>query len=211
MEIGLILVVALIVIGPQKLPQLAGQIARTIRDLQRTATDFSREITTPVNDLKRDIARPVHQLHRELETELQNDPYKHLADGDSETATGDDHPPHSEMASTADAEDTHVSDAAQHDESDDLGSYASVEEEERIFQVEEANAEPDTGAEMLSRVGLDQPTEPTALPTVRAPQGAIAHAHPDDMRGPVPPESISEPDVAVDGATPPTTGKTVET
>ncbi len=43
MELMLILVLALIVFGPGKLPEVAGQVGKAVRDLRRATTDLSSE------------------------------------------------------------------------------------------------------------------------------------------------------------------------
>jgi sec-independent protein translocase protein TatB len=43
MELMLILVLALIVFGPGKLPEIAGQVGKAVRDLRRATTDLSSE------------------------------------------------------------------------------------------------------------------------------------------------------------------------
>ena len=55
MEIMLILIVALIFIGPQKLPEIAKTLGKSMRDLQRSANDFQREV---VSDIERDEKKP---------------------------------------------------------------------------------------------------------------------------------------------------------
>ena len=42
-EITLILVVSLLVLGPQRLPQLAKQLARFVKDMRRAATDIQMQ------------------------------------------------------------------------------------------------------------------------------------------------------------------------
>ncbi|MCB0359887.1 MAG: twin-arginine translocase subunit TatB [Bdellovibrionales bacterium] len=44
-EIIIILVVALIVLGPQKLPEVARTLGRTLGEVKRAADDFRREMT----------------------------------------------------------------------------------------------------------------------------------------------------------------------
>ncbi|MFN8523060.1 MAG: twin-arginine translocase TatA/TatE family subunit [Chloroflexota bacterium] len=42
-ELTLILIIALVVFGPGKLPEIAGQVGRVIRDVRRATTDLSSE------------------------------------------------------------------------------------------------------------------------------------------------------------------------
>ena len=167
MEIGLILVVALIVIGPKKLPELAGQVARTIRELQRTATEFSREITNPVNDIKRDIARPMRTAQREI-AKAVDDPYAHLAD---HTDPDHDTPHHTNGQA---APDDHTAD----DEDDeDVGAYANIAQEEHAFEIEEANQAPTEShseSANLEADALETAPSEAQLPEVRSPAHSVA-------------------------------------
>lgn len=43
MELMVILVLALVVFGPGKLPEIAGQVGRVVRDFRRTTSDLSSE------------------------------------------------------------------------------------------------------------------------------------------------------------------------
>ena len=161
MEIGLILVVALIVIGPQKLPELAGQLARTIRDLQKTATDFSREITTPVQELKRDLTQPVRKLQHDLNRAVSAeppDPYAHLA-SETPAIEGEEH----------------ATSSPTDDASDDTSAYASVIAEDEALRIDEANATPTPPSAVTQRVGLDQPEQAPELPQVRRPEGSVSY------------------------------------
>jgi TatA/E family protein of Tat protein translocase len=43
MELGVILVLALIIFGPGKLPEIAGQVGKVVRDFRRTTAELSSE------------------------------------------------------------------------------------------------------------------------------------------------------------------------
>ena len=45
-ELILILVIALIVFGPGKLPELGGAIGRGVREFRKTTQEFTRDLTT---------------------------------------------------------------------------------------------------------------------------------------------------------------------
>lgn len=57
-EVLIILAVALIVLGPQQLPKIAAQLGKGMRDLQRAANDFKRDMAESAKDLPnlRDLA-----------------------------------------------------------------------------------------------------------------------------------------------------------
>lgn len=57
-EITVILIAALIIFGPGKLPEVAGQVGRTVRDFRRMTTDLTSEFeqTPGVKELRNEIA-----------------------------------------------------------------------------------------------------------------------------------------------------------
>ncbi|MGH2562635.1 MAG: Sec-independent protein translocase subunit TatA/TatB [Thermomicrobiales bacterium] len=57
-EIGVILIAALIIFGPGKLPEVAGQVGRAVRDFRRMTTDLTAEFeqTAGVKELRNEIA-----------------------------------------------------------------------------------------------------------------------------------------------------------
>jgi len=67
-EILLILAIALIVIGPKKLPDLAKTLGRAMGEFKRSAQDFKRsiDVETTVNDFKKDIDIPNIDLNKIL-------------------------------------------------------------------------------------------------------------------------------------------------
>jgi len=67
-EILLILAIALIVIGPKKLPDLAKTLGRAMGEFKRSAQDFKRsiDVETTVKDFKKDIDIPNVDLNKIL-------------------------------------------------------------------------------------------------------------------------------------------------
>ena len=65
-EILLILAIALIVIGPKKLPDLAKTLGRAMGEFKRSAQDFKRsiDVETTVKDFKKDIDIPNIDLNK---------------------------------------------------------------------------------------------------------------------------------------------------
>ena len=55
-EIIVILVVALVVVGPERLPRLAADIARTIRELRKYTSSITAEFTEVIQDFEKDTA-----------------------------------------------------------------------------------------------------------------------------------------------------------
>jgi sec-independent protein translocase protein TatA len=59
-EVLVILLVALIVFGPHKLPALARTLGRLLNDIRRSAHEFTDELTRAANE-DRPAAAPPHQ------------------------------------------------------------------------------------------------------------------------------------------------------
>ncbi|HML31998.1 twin-arginine translocase TatA/TatE family subunit [Sporomusa sphaeroides] len=49
-ELGLILVIALVVFGPGKLPELGKSLGRGIQEFKRATTEVTKEVHIPVNE-----------------------------------------------------------------------------------------------------------------------------------------------------------------
>jgi len=62
-EIVLILIVAVIVVGPKRLPEVAVQLARVIRQLRGYATDVTSQMRTEIDELTREY----EQVRKELQ------------------------------------------------------------------------------------------------------------------------------------------------
>jgi Tat protein translocase TatB subunit len=68
MEIVVILVVALMIFGPGKLPEMAGQAGKMIRDLKKMTTDLSDEFekTSGINDIKKQVQKEMAGIQKEV-------------------------------------------------------------------------------------------------------------------------------------------------
>ena len=53
-ELLLIMVLTLIVVGPQRLPEMAAQLGRFVREFRRYTSDLSRDITDALQDIERE-------------------------------------------------------------------------------------------------------------------------------------------------------------
>lgn len=53
-ELLVILLITLIVVGPQRLPEMAAQIARAMREFRRYTSTLSREVTGALEDLEKE-------------------------------------------------------------------------------------------------------------------------------------------------------------
>src|SRR5262249_28591415 len=76
-EMLLIFIVALLVFGPKKLPELGKSLGKGIREFKKATEELKsnwedqvKDITQPLNDVKQDI----HSMGQNLKTDL----YKHL-------------------------------------------------------------------------------------------------------------------------------------
>src|SRR5215216_6631122 len=67
-EIGLILIVALIIFGPGKLPEVAGQVGKAVRDFRRITSDLTGEFErqTGVKDIKKTLEQEITGVKNEV-------------------------------------------------------------------------------------------------------------------------------------------------
>src|SRR5262249_10972935 len=74
-ELLVIFIVALIVLGPAKLPKLAQDLGKAIREFRKAADDAKRELTAdedirrPFQELHEAITAPPEELRRRVEAE----------------------------------------------------------------------------------------------------------------------------------------------
>jgi len=66
-EILVILLIALLVVGPQRLPQVAAQIARFIRQVRRYASEVTMQLREELERLEAEYAAVQEQLRRTQE------------------------------------------------------------------------------------------------------------------------------------------------
>lgn len=52
MEIMVIMIVALIIFGPGKLPEIGAQVGKAVRDFRRTTNDLTREFNDSTSDIR---------------------------------------------------------------------------------------------------------------------------------------------------------------
>src|SRR5919199_3566488 len=75
MELILIVVLALIVFGPAKLPEIMGQVGKAIRDFQRATSElsdeFNRTIASEVKEAQRTLEEPLREARGSLEEPLK--------------------------------------------------------------------------------------------------------------------------------------------
>jgi sec-independent protein translocase protein TatB len=75
LELLLIVVLALIVFGPAKLPEIMGQVGKAIADFRRATSElsdeFNRTIQTEINQTRRTIEEPIKETRATLEDPLK--------------------------------------------------------------------------------------------------------------------------------------------
>src|SRR5262245_11002669 len=67
-EIGVILIVALIIFGPGKLPEVMGQVGKTVRDFRRMTGDLTGEFerSTGIKDIKKTLTDEITGIKSEV-------------------------------------------------------------------------------------------------------------------------------------------------
>lgn len=80
-EIGIILVLALVVLGPEKLPQLASMAGRALRELRKATSDLRHAVE--LEDLRKDMRLQLDNNARRRTTAASADPYAGLNDEES--------------------------------------------------------------------------------------------------------------------------------
>lgn len=65
-EILLIVILALIFLGPKKLPDVGRQLGRAIAELRRVSRDFEREVKEAVDPFARDVRATIEPMERDF-------------------------------------------------------------------------------------------------------------------------------------------------
>jgi Tat protein translocase TatB subunit len=71
-ELLVILLITLIVVGPQRLPEVAAQIARAMREFRRYTSGLSREVTEALGDLEKEY-KSVREEWKEVGEAVRHD------------------------------------------------------------------------------------------------------------------------------------------
>jgi Tat protein translocase TatB subunit len=79
-ELVLILLVALIVLGPKKLPDLARTLGKGLRELRHASEDLRstiieplEQVRKPLQDMRDDLVETIHKVGRDIEHEASVD------------------------------------------------------------------------------------------------------------------------------------------
>ena len=89
MEIMVIMIVALIIFGPGKLPEIGAQVGRAVRDFRRTTNELTREFNDSTSDIRStmdEMKGTMAQVERESKELAQSIPA--TIEGTVNTATG---------------------------------------------------------------------------------------------------------------------------
>lgn len=70
-EILVILLVLLLVVGPERLPEIAGKLGRAVRRFTSAASEVSRSITAEMEESAGEIRRDLLQIGEEASAELK--------------------------------------------------------------------------------------------------------------------------------------------
>lgn len=68
-EMILVLVIALIVFGPKKLPEIGRTVGRTLRELKRASNELMSAVQTPFEDIKEQVSVDSYKIPDLLEND----------------------------------------------------------------------------------------------------------------------------------------------
>src|SRR5215218_10323533 len=95
-EMFIVLVVAMVIFGPSRLPELAGQVGRWVRDFRRMSSDLTGEFEktfAEVDEVKKSFKREMQGIQEEVEGigksargDLKKSGTKAIADGKKSSA-----------------------------------------------------------------------------------------------------------------------------
>ncbi len=89
MEVMVIMIVALIIFGPGKLPEIGAQVGKAVRDFRRTTNELTREFNDSTSDIRStmdEMKGTMAQVERESKELAQSIPAS--IEGTVNTATG---------------------------------------------------------------------------------------------------------------------------
>jgi len=66
MEIILILIIGLLIFGPEKLPQIGRDLGKTLRSFKKATTDISAEVSRELEKEKEEIHSDTKQIKQEI-------------------------------------------------------------------------------------------------------------------------------------------------
>jgi len=98
LEVVIIMIVALVIVGPEKLPELARMVARALRDLRKYANDVRREFEQGdlTRDIKEDLSALTHDTtsghypYSDVSETAEEEPYQYEDEGRYEEESGEE-------------------------------------------------------------------------------------------------------------------------
>lgn len=86
-ELLVIFVIALLVFGPKKLPELGKSLGKGLREFKRATNDIKSSWEEQVRDTEKDIAETTKEL-KDLDKDLQKDPKTEFYSSENPTQDG---------------------------------------------------------------------------------------------------------------------------
>lgn len=65
-EIVLIAIIALVLFGPKRLPEVARQIGRAVAEVRKVSREFEREVRDAIEPIEREVRNAVEPIEREI-------------------------------------------------------------------------------------------------------------------------------------------------
>jgi sec-independent protein translocase protein TatA len=91
-ELALIMIVALLIFGPKKLPEIGRSLGKTIRSFQEASKDFEAEFKREADQLEKTVKKP-------MEARLETDSQPAITPGADSIAVKEEAPTSSEVVS----------------------------------------------------------------------------------------------------------------
>lgn len=89
-ELLIILVLALVVLGPEKLPEAMRRIGRAYAELRRMGTGFTQEFRSAIDEPMRDIRRTVEETTTTIDEAVRStDPSAEVDSSSTDERNGD--------------------------------------------------------------------------------------------------------------------------
>jgi len=70
-QLLLILILALVIFGPKKLPDLGASLGKTIREFRDSTKDITDSIAKPIKEITDELAKPIQEINKEVVAPLK--------------------------------------------------------------------------------------------------------------------------------------------
>lgn len=87
-ELLIIMAVALLILGPKKLPELARSLGRGMAEFRRASTELQKTIATPLDEPTQQDPRPAHPSDQGDSSAEESDPAPDPADEENPKSDG---------------------------------------------------------------------------------------------------------------------------